>query len=213
MPLDAWKRVNFAKPLLVLMSVFSLAGQPPPPARGPGPPPPGPGGPPPPGGRQGVQQRLTEAKPAGETSRKILALAKTYLEKSESLETGSPFAAARFLVAADALIRAVEHQQHLQQKDGPPPPISAEIMSHLERVYFRLQQADYFVKQSADPNALTIADFARQFYQGALRAADNGDLRTADECAKSTDELMRALENLALSTALPPKRGPEPGKP
>ena len=159
-----------------------------------------------------MRQRWIEAKPTGETSGKILALGKTYLEKSESLENGSPFAAARFLVAADALIRAVEHQQHLQQKDGQPPPGSAEIMTHVQRVYSRLQQADYFVKQSADPNAPAIADFARQYYQGALRAAGNSDLRTADECAKSTDELMRALENLALSTAVPPKRGPEPGK-
>jgi hypothetical protein len=143
----------------------------------------------------------------------MLALAKTYLDRSESLQFGSPFAATHILVAADALIRAAEHQQHLQQKDGPPPPISTEITRHLDRVYFRLQQADYFVKQSADPNAQAIADFARQYYQGALRATDNGDLRTADECAKSTDELMRALENLALSTALPPKPGPEPGKP
>jgi hypothetical protein len=159
-----------------------------------------------------VRQRLIEAKPAGETARKILAFAKVYLEKSDGLESSSPFAASRFLVAADALIRSAEHQQHLQQKDGPPPPISSEIMHHVELVYFRLQQADYFVKQSADTNAATIADFARQYYQEALRAAGNGDLRTADECAKSTDDLMRALENLALSTALPPKPPPEPGR-
>src|ERR1700679_2594861 len=134
--------VNIGKSLLVLMSIVSAAGQPPPPGPGPAPPPPGPGGPPPPGGRQGVRQRLTEAKPAGETSRKMLALAKTYLEKSESLQFGSPFAATRILVAADALIRAAEHQQHIEQKDGPPPPISAEIARHVDRVYFRLQQAN-----------------------------------------------------------------------
>jgi hypothetical protein len=200
------------KSLLVLMSALSLAGQPPPPGRGPFPPPPGPGGPSPPGGRQGVRQRLTEAKPAEETSRKMLALAKTYLEKSEDLQSGSPFAATRILVAADALIRAAGHQQHLEQKEGPPPPNSAEITSHVDRVYFRLQQADYFVKLSGDPKAQTIADFARQYYQAALRATDKGDLRTADECAKSTDELMRALENVALSTVFPPRPGPEPRK-
>jgi hypothetical protein len=202
--------VNIGKLLMVLMSVISLAGQPPPPGRGPAPPPPEPGGPPPPGGRQGVRQRLTEAKPAGEAPRKMLALARTYLEKSESLQLGSPFAATRILSAADALIRAAEHQQHLDPKEGPPPPDNAEITRHLDRVYFRLQQADYFVKQSGDPNAQAIADLARQYYQGALRASDKGDLRAADECAKSTDELMRALENLALSTALPPRPGPEP---
>jgi len=205
--------VNIGRSLLFLLSALSLAGQPPVPPRVPVPPPPVPGGPPPPGGRQGVRQRLTEARPAAEPSRKILALAKAYLEKSESLEGGSPFASTRVLIAADALIRAAEHQQHLQQKDGPPPPVGSEIMRHVERVYFRLQQADYFVKQSADPNAPAIADFARQYYQAALRAADNGDLRTADESAKSTDELMRALENLALSTAVPPKQGPESRKP
>jgi hypothetical protein len=160
-----------------------------------------------------VRQRLNEAKPAGETSRKMLALAKTYLDKSESLQFRSPFAATRILAAADALISAAEHQRHLEQKEGPPPPDSAEITRHVDRVYFRLQQADYFVKQSADPNAQTIGDLARQYYQEALRATDKGDLRTADECAKSTDELMRALENLALSTALPSKPGPGLGKP
>jgi hypothetical protein len=158
-----------------------------------------------------VRQRLTDARPADEASRNILALARTYLEKSESLQFGSPFAATRLLVVADALIRAAE--QHPEQKDGPPPPTRAEITGHIERIYFRLQQVDYFVNQSADPNARAIADFARRYYQGALRAADTGDFRSADEYARSTDELMRALENLALSTALPPKPGREPGKP
>ena len=67
----------------------------------------------------------------------MLAIAKTYLEKSERLQFGSPFAAARILVAADALIRAVKHQQDLAQKEGPPPPNSAEITHHVDRVYFR----------------------------------------------------------------------------
>ena len=142
----------------------------------------------------------------------MLALARTYLQKSESLQVGSPFAATRILGAADALISAAEHQQHLDRKEGPSPPNSAEIASHVDRVYFRLQQADYFDKQSGDPNAQIIAGFARQYYQSALRASDKGDLREADECAKSADELMRALENLALSTAVPPKPGPEPRK-
>jgi hypothetical protein len=157
-----------------------------------------------------VRQRLTEAKPAGEAPKKMLVLAKMYLERSESPQIGSPFAATRMLVVADALIRAAEHQQHLDSKGGPTPPDNAEISRHVERVYFRLQQADYFVKQSGDPNAQIIADFARQYYQGALRASDKDNLRTADECAKSTDELMRALENLALSTALPPASGRDP---
>ena len=198
--------MNVRTPIFVLLTALALAAQPPPPGRGPAPPP---GGPPPPGGREAVQRRLADAKPADATGKNILALAKVYLARSEQ-ERSSPFAATRFLVAADALSQAVEHQQHLFQKGGPPPPGRAELTRHLERVYFRLQQADYFVKQSVDPNAETIAGFARRYYQEALRAG--ADLRTADECAKSAEELMRALESLAQSTAPPPPPPPKPGR-
>jgi hypothetical protein len=155
-----------------------------------------------------VRRRLADAKPANATTKDILALAKVYLARSDQ-EKSSPFAATRYLVAADALSQAAEHRQHLLQKDGPPPD-RAELTRHLERVYFRLQQTDYFVKQSADPNAETIAGFARKYYQEALRAG--ADLRTADECAKSTEELIRALESLAQSTAPPPPPPPKPGR-
>jgi len=154
---------------------------------------------------------LADAKPADGTAKNILALAKVYLARSDQ-ERSSAFAATRYLVAADALSNAAEHQQHLRQNGGPPPPERAEITRHLGRVYFRLQQADYFVKQSADPNAETIAGFARRYYQEALRAADRAHLRMADECAKSTEELMRALESLAQSTAPPPPPPPKPGR-
>jgi hypothetical protein len=147
-----------------------------------------------------VRRRLSEVKAADGTAKNILALAKIYLARSDQ-EKNSPFAATRYLVAADALGHAAEHQQHLLN-GGPSPPDRAELTRHLERVYFRLQQADYFVRQSADPNAETIAGFARHYYQEALRAG--ADVRTADECAKSTEELMRALESLAQSTAPPP---------
>jgi hypothetical protein len=155
---------------------------------------------------------LAEVRPAGEASKKILALARVYLERSERRDGGSPFAATRYLAAADALVHAAEHQQHILQNSEPAPPDRSELARHIERVYFRLQQADYFVKQSADPNASTIAGFARQYYQEALRASDLPDSRAAEECAKSTEDLIRALENLAQSTApAPPK--PAPGRP
>jgi hypothetical protein len=153
-----------------------------------------------------VRRRLADTKTAGTTAKNILALAKVYLARSDQ-ERRSPFAATRYLVAADALSHAAEHRQHLLQKGGPPPD-RAELTRHLERVYFRLQQADYFVKQSSDPNAESIAGFARQYYQEALRAG--ADLRTADECAKTTEELIRALESLAQSTAPPPPSPPKP---
>ena len=201
--------MKFGKSILVLLIASILAGHPPPPGRRPGPPPPPLGGPPPPGGPEGVRRKLAEVRPTGDVTNKILALARVYLERSERNESGSPFAATRHLAAADALVHAAEHQQHIPEKTGPPPPDRSELARHLDRVYFRLQQADYFVKQSADPNATTIASFARQYYQDALRASDLPDPRVTDGCAKSAEDLIRALENLAQATApvpISPKR-------
>jgi hypothetical protein len=159
--------------------------------------------PPPPGGAEGVRNRLARVTAEGPASKEMLTLAQFYLDRSDAARRGSPFAAARYLASADALMHAAEHQQHSAQKSGPEPPDGPEINRHLDRVYFRLQQADFFVKQSADPRAQTIAGLARQFYQDALRALDRRETRSADENAKTVDELMRALENLAQATAPP----------
>ena len=195
--------------LPLLVGGLILAQLPPsPPGRGPAPPV-GPG-PRPPGGSAAVRRKLTEVRPASQTEEKLLALARSYLERSDHVEIKNRFASERDLVAADALVNGAEHQHHILQGAGPGPPSRDEIARHLERVYFRLEQADYFVNQSADPNAKRIAEFARQYYQSALRAQDRSEARRADECAKSADELMRALESLAQAAVLPPPP-PAPG--
>jgi hypothetical protein len=189
--------------LPLLVTGLILAQLPPsPPGRGPAPPV-GPG-PRSPGGSPPVRRKLTEVRPASQTEEKLLVLARSYLERSDHVEIKNRFASDRDLVAADALVNAAEHQQHVLQAAGPGPPSRDEIARHLERVYFRLEQADYFANQSADPNAKRIAEFARQYYQSALRAQDRSESRRADECAKSADELMRALESLAQAAVSPP---------
>lgn len=185
--------MRFCKSILVLLIAGILGGQPPPPLRRPGPPPPG--------GPEGVRRKLAEVRPTDDVTGKILALARVCLERSERKESSSPFAATRYLAASDALVHAAEHQQHVRDKKEPPPPDRSELARHLERVYFRLQQADYFVKQSSDPDATIIASFARQYYQDALRASGVPDPRVTDECLKSAEDLVRALENLAQATA------------
>ena len=181
-------------------------------------PPPGPVPPPPPGPRSPgepatIRKKLTEVRPASQREEKLLALARSYMERSDRVGMKNRFASDRDLVAADALVHAAEHQQHIVERAGPGPPSKDEVALHLERVYFRLQQADYFVKQSADANARTIAEFARQYYQNALRAQDRSELRRADECAKSVDDLIRALESLAQAAVSPPPPPPGPRPP
>jgi hypothetical protein len=207
--------VNKGKSVLLLLAAFSLAGQPSPPGRGPGAPPPR-GSPPPQEGIEDVRRRLAGIRPTDEIPANMIGLAKLYLKRSESQEPTFPFVATRYLAVADALERAAEHQQALaqepSQKSGPPPPDRAGIMDRIGRVYFRLRQADYFVEQSADPNAGILAGYARHYYELALRGASEPDLRIADECVKSTEDLMRALESLAQAAA-PPRPPPPPPPP
>lgn len=206
-----------ARSVLLLLISGAILAQLPPPAHRPIPPPPpglGPGpGPPPPGGSAGVRKKLAEVRPTGATENKLLALARTYLERSDRMAAANRFASGRDLVAADALVHAAEHQQHIAEQTGPDPPPRDEIARHLEHVYFRLQQADYFVRQSADTNAKVLAEFARQYYQAALRAQDRSEPRVADECAKSADDVMRALESLAQASVPPPPAPPPPPRP
>lgn len=206
-----------ARSLLLLLISGAMLAQLPPPAHRPiPPPPPGPGpgpGPPPPGGSAGVRKKLVEVRPTGAAENKLLALARTYLERSDRIAGINRFASGRDLIAADALVHAAEHQQHIAEQTEPGPPQKDEIARHLERVYFRLQQADYFVRQSADPNAKVLAEFARQYYQDALRAQDRSESRVADECAKSADDVMRALESLAQASVSRPAPPPPPRPP
>jgi len=211
----------FVASLLLVPTLFCQAPEPPkPPAqrgpaspRPPGPPPPPPGGPAAPGGRSGVARRLGGVHSTGATTDQILVLAKAYLEKSAQLAASRSFASNRTLAAADALVHAAEHQSHLAEKAAPELPEKEEVSRHLEQVYFRLQQADYFVKESADGNTKSIAGFARGYYQNALRALERDDRPTADECAKSVEDLMRALESLAQAAVpvpIAPKLPPGP---
>ena len=75
---------------------------------------------------------------------------------------------------------------------------------HLQRVYFRLQQADYFARNTGE-DAKQLPELARKFYERALQAYDRRDWRAADEFAKSADDTIRGLENLA-QAAIPPPR-------
>jgi hypothetical protein len=114
-------------------------------------------------------------------------------------------------VAADAMLHIAEHQQHLQDGPalaGPHPPEA--LKDHLQRVYFRTQQADYFLNQSHDARVTSFPKWARDFYQQALRAYDQKDMWAADENAKCADEVVTALENLAQTSTPAPDPPPPP---
>lgn len=181
--------------------------------------PPRPPQPGPPGAQQVAQHiadvrgKIEKTPAVSATARRALEYSRFYLQRAEAvLRAQHAFAADRTAAAADALLHIAEHQQHLRTNGGPkgPPPLP-EIHKHLERVYFQLQQADYFLAESHDGRAAPFPKWARDFYQIAVKAAESGDAVAADENAKCAEEVVRTLENLAQAAA--ESSGPAPKSP
>jgi hypothetical protein len=177
--------------------------------------PPAPPKPPPPdvdGRLADISQKLKNTKPVDDTARRALQYSQQYLNEAKSaLNARNNFAADRLAGAADALIHIAEHQQHLRDPDNRPVPPPDKIRNHLQRVYFRVRQSDYFVSQAHDPRLSSFPRWARDFYQLAIRACDRGDWLAADENGKCAEEVTKVLENLA-QAAMPssPEQAPPP---
>jgi hypothetical protein len=156
---------------------------------------------------QKVRHHVEEIKPKDQDCDMLLAVARHSLDKAEEkTQANDLFAADRLVAASDAFIHAAEHPLHLEEDPKRPRPDAQEIASHLQRVYFRLQQADYFAQTSGEENAKQLPGLARKFYEKSLQAYDKNDWFGADEFAKSADDTIRGLENLAQSAAPPPPR-------
>jgi len=155
-----------------------------------------------------IRQKLVLTHPVDLTAKRALEYSRTFLTTADSaLRAGQPSRADRMAAAADSLLHVAEHQEHLRaggSPKGPPPPDA--IQDHLQRVYFRTQQADFFYSQSHDPRAASLPQWARDFYQLAVRASERKDFVAADENAKSSDEIVKALENLAQAANVPEKK-------
>lgn len=189
--------------LAVLVSIAVLCFAPPPP-----PPPPPHGGP----TVDEIRSKLANLKPSGKTGKELVLLSQSYLARSEQkAQTGDRFAADRNRAAADAFFRAADHLEHVSKFQGDRPekkkPHGPEVSRHLERVYFRLKQCDFFLVQSGETKLKPVCGIARDLYQSGLRSQDEENTRAADEYAKAADDLTHAVEFLA-QAAQSPERQP-----
>jgi hypothetical protein len=187
-----------------------------------GPPPP----PPPPGARAGpprldeqgvgariqeVSGRLSQLKVKDKDGERLISVARLELDRAEEkLRANELYAADRLQAASDAFLHAAEHSVHLDEGRRGPIPQVKDIADHLQRVYFRLQQADFFASSSGETKAKALPALARKFYEQARKAYDSGNWLAADEYAKAADDTIRGLENLAQATVPEPPRPPGP---
>jgi hypothetical protein len=165
-----------------------------------------------------IRRKLDSTKPVDINAQRAVEHARGFLASAEKAsQSGQEFTADRIAEAAGALLHVAEHQQHLRSGGGPKgPPPAEEIQDHLQRVYFRTQQADYFFRQANDSRAASFPKWARDFYQLAVRSYERKDLIAADENAKCAEEIVKALENLAQAAApgdIPPPPPPNPPVP
>jgi hypothetical protein len=160
---------------------------------------------------QTVRNRLAQVRVTDKDAEDLISAAQRELGRAQGKLGGNEIHAAdRLQAAADAFVHAAEHSLHLA--DGPkgPVPQPGEIADHLQRVYFRLQQADFFARASGEPEAKPLPGFARKYYEEARKAYDRGGWFAADEYAKSADDTMRGLENLAQAAVPEPPPPPRP---
>ena len=165
-----------------------------------------------------IRRKLGSIKPIDTTAERAVEYSRDFLGSAEKASrSGQSFKADRIAEAADSLLHVAEHQQHLRTAGGPPgPPPASVVKDHLQRVYFRTQQADYFLSQAHDTRAASFPKWARDFYQLAVRAYERQDFVAADENAKSADEIVKALETLAQAASpdiTPPPAPPKPPRP
>jgi hypothetical protein len=78
----------------------------------------------------------------------------------------------------------------------------------LEQTYFRVQQGDYFAKQSGDPRARDYVRTSQRLYQQARAAYDAQEYRRSRHFADAAEEVIAGLENLAQAAV----RIPDPPK-
>jgi hypothetical protein len=158
---------------------------------------------------QDVRRHLEEIEPKDPDSKMLLGVARRTLnEVGERPEEKDILSSDRRIAAADAFLHAAERAIHLTEGPKGPVPQPREIAEHLQRVYFRQQQADFFASAGNEPDAKRLSGLARKYYEEARKAYDSGGWFAADEYAKSADDTIRGLENLAQAAVAEPPAPP-----
>jgi hypothetical protein len=135
--------------------------------------------------------------------------AQELLLRSEQAAAGS-YLYERLTEAFDDLLDAGEELTRAARRGNGSERQSdaADTARQLERTYFRVTQADYYARISADPNGSAYVRTARRLYQAARREYDAKNYNRARRFAGAAGELVNTLENLAQAVV----RVPDPPK-
>ena len=153
-----------------------------------------------------IERRLKVRNPSKENvflhERAAVLLVRLMLSREDSYRFD------RLARATDALLEASERIFDAREKDRDDDDDDdrRKTALDLQRDYFRLQQAQYFARQSGEKDAKLYVKCARAIYQQARRAFDAQTYEKAETLGDAASYIVRALENLAQAAI----RVPEP---
>lgn len=123
------------------------------------------------------------------------------LMKRAREEPGDSYLFGRLEEAIDDLLDASDElrdSRRARNDDGDDKDRERERTARdLEQTYFRVQQGDYFAKQSGDPHARDYVRTSQRLYQQARAAYDAREYRRSRHLADAAEEVIAGLENLA----------------
>jgi len=164
--------------------------------------------------------RLSSRPDASQENRSLVQKVSSLLERSRQATAGS-YLLDRLESAMDDLLDAGEDifesrldlRDRQGNRDRQQDAVEARrtTVRELERSYFRIQQGDYFARQSQESDASEYILVARRLYQLARAAYDAGDYVAARGLSEASQKVIDALESLA-QAAVPipePPRLPE----
>jgi hypothetical protein len=164
--------------------------------------------------------RLSSRPDLTQENRSLGQKVSSLLERSRQAAAGS-YLLDRLESAMDDLLDAseeiMESRLDLRQRQGnrdrqqDADDARRTTVRELERSYFRIQQGDYFARQSQETDAQEYVLLARRLYQLARAAYDAADYAGARGLSEASQKVIDALESLA-QAAVPipePPRLPE----
>jgi hypothetical protein len=141
-----------------------------------------------------LERRMAKPSPA-DVNRFLHEQSAALIERAREAQE-SRYRFDRLCRAADDLLEASQRVFESGERDDEKEDRS-DAARRLERTYFRVQQADYFSRQSGHKDGDVFIRHARALYQQARTAYDHQDYPKADKLADAAGKIVSGLERMA----------------
>ena len=145
-----------------------------------------------------TKHRIDDVMLTSADAKELVKKSRVYIARAETALANHHYGFAGPLSeAAEALSRAIDHVVRSADITRTDYPSRQRLVSRLDSVRLRVQQASYFQKLSGDSTSGALVGLARRYNERARDSFRQGKRRETDEYATAADEIIRALEYIA----------------